>query len=65
MARRSQAWLHENCYDLHYEPTPGAQPFSFGVGNLWRIAVQYPGCPRAGMHPSRTGGSPTRVGACC
>ena len=39
------AWLHENCYDLHYEPTPGAQPFSFGVGNLWRIAVQYPGCP--------------------
>ena len=39
------AWLHENCYDLHYVPTPPAKPFSFGVGNLWRIAVQYPGCP--------------------
>lgn len=36
-------WLAENCYDLHYEPTHSAQPFSFGVFNLWRIAVQYPG----------------------
>jgi hypothetical protein len=39
------AWLHENCYDLHYEPTSEARLISFGVGNLWRIAVQYPGCP--------------------
>lgn len=39
------AWLAENCYDLHYEPTPAAQPFSFGLGNLWRIGVQYPGSP--------------------
>ena len=39
------AWLHENCYDLHYEPTSEARPFSFGLGNLWRIAVEYPGCP--------------------
>ena len=39
------AWLHENCYDLHYEPTSEARPFSFGLRNLWRIAVQYPGCP--------------------
>jgi hypothetical protein len=37
--------LSEHCYDLHYEPMPGAHPFSFGVGNLWRIAVAYPGCP--------------------
>jgi hypothetical protein len=37
--------LAENCFDLHYEPLPGARPFSFGVGNLWRIAVQYPGSP--------------------
>jgi hypothetical protein len=22
-----------------------AQPFSFGLGNLWRIAVDYPGNP--------------------
>ena len=38
-------WLHEHCYDLHYAPLPHAQPFSFGVGHLWRIAVDYPGSP--------------------
>ena len=37
--------LKENCYDLHYAPAPAARPFSFGLGNLWRIAVDYPGCP--------------------
>jgi hypothetical protein len=37
--------LKENCYDLHYAPEPRAQPFSFGVGNLWRVAVSYPGSP--------------------
>ena len=37
--------LAENCYDLHYAPLPQARPFSFGVGNLWRIAVDYPGSP--------------------
>jgi len=38
-------FLKENCYDLHYAPMPGARPFSFGVGNMWRIAVDYPGSP--------------------
>ena len=38
-------YLNENCYDLHYAPVPQAQPFSFGLGNLWRIAVDYPGSP--------------------
>jgi hypothetical protein len=38
-------YLAENCYDLHYAPTPNAQPFSFGLGSLWRIAVDYPGSP--------------------
>lgn len=38
-------FLHEHCYDLHYAPGPGAQPYGFGVGNLWRIAVDYPGSP--------------------
>ena len=38
-------YLNENCYDLHYAPAPNAQPVSFGVGNLWRIAVDYPGSP--------------------
>ena len=38
-------FLHDHCYDLHYHPGPAAQPFSFGVGHLWRIALEYPGCP--------------------
>ncbi len=38
-------YLKENCYDLHYAPIPSARPFSFGVGNLWRIATDHPGCP--------------------
>jgi hypothetical protein len=38
-------YLSENSYDLHYAARPGARPFSFGLGNLWRIAVEYPGCP--------------------
>jgi len=40
-----RTWLSEYCYDLHYEPFLGAQPFAFGCGNLWRIAVAWPGCP--------------------
>ena len=38
-------YLKENCFDLHYVPMPSARPFFFGVGNLWRIAIDYPGCP--------------------
>jgi len=38
-------YLKENCYDLHYAAVPLARPFSFGLGNLWRIAVDYPGSP--------------------
>ena len=38
-------YLNENCYDLHYAARAAAQPFSFGLGNLWRIAVDYPGSP--------------------
>lgn len=38
-------YLSENCYDLHYAAEPQAQPFSFGLGNLWRIAVAYPDSP--------------------
>ena len=40
-----RAWLNENCYDLHYAPRSHARPFSFGVGHLWRIAVDWPGSP--------------------
>lgn len=38
-------YLNENCYDLHYVPAPDARPVVFGLGNLWRIAVEYPGSP--------------------
>lgn len=38
-------YLNENFYDLHYAPLPHARPFSFGKGNLWLIAVGYPGSP--------------------
>ena len=38
-------FLSEHCYDLHYAPLPDARAFSLGLGNLWRIAVDWPGCP--------------------
>ena len=40
-----RVYLNEHCYDLHYAPGTGARPFSFGRGNLWRIAVDWPGSP--------------------
>lgn len=39
------AYLRENCYDLHYAALENATPFSFGIGNMWRIAIEYPDCP--------------------
>lgn len=39
------AYLSDHCYDLHYAPAPQARPFSFGHGNLWRIAIQHPDSP--------------------
>jgi hypothetical protein len=39
------AYLSEHCFDLHYAPLPGAVPYSFGLHNLWRIAIVYPGSP--------------------
>lgn len=38
-------FLTDNCFDLHYAAAPDARPFSFGIGNLWRIAVDWPGSP--------------------
>jgi hypothetical protein len=39
--------LQEACHDLHYVPLPNARPYSFGVGHLWRIALDYPASPVA------------------
>lgn len=38
-------YLRDHCYDLHYAALPHARPFSFGVRNLWRIAIDTPGSP--------------------
>lgn len=38
-------YLSDHCYDLHYAPSTEAKPYGFGLGNLWRIAVAYPGAP--------------------
>jgi hypothetical protein len=38
-------YLKEYSYNLHYAPVPQARPWSFGLGNLWRIATDYPGSP--------------------
>ena len=38
-------YLAEHHYDLHYAAAPGAQPFSFGLGHLWRIALDWAGSP--------------------
>ncbi len=57
-------YLSENCYDLHYAPVPQARPFSFGLGNLWRIAVDWPGSPvPACIHraPETAPGQPPRL----
>lgn len=37
--------LREHCFDLHYAQLPHARPYSFGVGFLWRIAVDWSGSP--------------------
>jgi hypothetical protein len=37
--------LREHCFDLHYAALPHGRPYSFGIGNLWRIAVEWPGSP--------------------
>jgi hypothetical protein len=54
-------FLRENCYDLHYAPAPDAQPYSFGLGHLWRIAVDWPGSavpPCVHRAPAQAPGQP-------
>jgi len=35
-------FLSDHCFDLHYAAHLTAQPFLFGIGNLWRIALVHP-----------------------
>ena len=39
------SYLNDNYYDLHYAPLAGARPYSFGLGCLWRIAIEHPENP--------------------
>ncbi len=58
------AYLAQTSQDLHYLPVPGAAPFSFGVGNLWRLAVAHPGSAvPACIHraPEEVPGGPPRL----
>lgn len=57
-------FLHDNCYDLHYAPLPNAQPYSFGLFHLWRIAVDWPGSavpPCIHRAPDQRPGEPPRL----
>lgn len=57
-------FLNENYLDLHYRALPGARPFSFGQGHLWRIATEYPGCqvpPCVHRAPATVSGQPPRL----
>ena len=41
------AFLSEYFFDLHYQAHDDAQPINLGVGNMWRLAIDHPGCPVA------------------
>lgn len=38
-----EAYLSEHFFDLHYQPYPHAQIINLGLGQMWRLAVDYPG----------------------
>ena len=60
--------LREHCFDLHYAALLNARPYSFGIGNLWRIAVEWPGSPvRPCIHraPDTGPGAPPRLLLIC
>lgn len=58
------SYLRDHSYDLHYRAHDGALIYPFGTGYLWRIAIEYPGCPvppcihRA---PEQKAGDPARL----
>lgn len=37
------AFVVDGSFDLHYGENDGVEAFDFGAGNLWRIAVAWPG----------------------
>ncbi|MDQ6655768.1 MAG: DUF1826 domain-containing protein [Verrucomicrobiota bacterium] len=60
--------LRDHCFDLHYAPLAHARPYSFGIGNLWRIAVDWPGSvvpPCIHRAPDTEPGDPPRLLLIC
>jgi hypothetical protein len=37
-----ETFLSEHYFDLHYRAKPHARPISLGLGNMWRLAVDFP-----------------------
>ena len=37
-----EAFLTENFFNLHYDAKPGANPISLGIGNMWKLAIDFP-----------------------
>jgi hypothetical protein len=37
-----ETFAREHFFDLHYQATPDAPILSAGIGNLWKLAVEYP-----------------------
>lgn len=44
-AEEFEDYLVEHFFDLHYEALPQARPVNLGLGQMWRLAVDYPGSP--------------------
>lgn len=40
-----EAFLIENFFDLHYQALPNSNPISLGVGQMWKLAIDYPDSP--------------------
>ena len=40
-----ESFLIENFFDLHYQVNPNAKPISLGLGQIWKLAIDYPESP--------------------
>ena len=38
-------FLIDNFFDLHYQVNPNAKPISLGLGQIWKLAIDYPESP--------------------
>ena len=40
-----ESFLIDNFFDLHYQAKPNAYPISLGLGQMWKLAIDYPESP--------------------